>query len=452
MKFAASAAAVVLAWLAVLPARADTLGAGIVSGLLYQQTAPTAVVPDAGANALFEIFLSSVTGSSDFNGGYVTYPGHSSPQFLINQTGVPYFEAGYFSYFPTAASMSAAFPSGTYDITATSSKTNASQTVSLYYSNQQSPASIPQLTAGGYGALQTAHANQVLTLNFNTFVPASTLTSVTSLSFQDLTTGKLVNLDPACLCPSSSLAVSPSATSASVPAGVFVAGHKYLMELSFQNSTYDSPHTFTSGFVGTTADFTMGAGGSVVTVPGGPKASPAKLSVSGPVAVIDDDLSPGADEKFYEFHWRGGAFYGNMSIKFPGGIASNESYYYIEMFNMDGSGVPILNGGLTAIQNALNSQDGFTDYFGAAGGPGVNLIDGLYYDYCNSAYQGCGLAAGNYEIGIVGSTSIDPDMTIDFASPVYAVSVPEPAQWAMIIGGLGLIGCAKRVGRRSRCA
>jgi hypothetical protein len=38
--------------------------------------------------------------------------------------------------------------------------------------------------------------------------------------------------------------------------------------------------------------------------------------------------------------------------------------------------------------------------------------------------------------------------TVDLSTPIFATAVPEPAEWAMIITGLGMIGATARFGRR----
>ena len=52
------------------------------------------------------------------------------------------------------------------------------------------------------------------------------------------------------------------------------------------------------------------------------------------------------------------------------------------------------------------------------------------------------LGAGSYAIGFATTSPFDPDWTIRFADPVASSSsgVPEPATWAMMIFGMGLVG------------
>ena len=64
------------------------------------------------------------------------------------------------------------------------------------------------------------------------------------------------------------------------------------------------------------------------------------------------------------------------------------------------------------------------------------------------------LAKGVYRIGLMTTSLNDPSFSIDFRTPVNflpASAVPEPASWAMLITGFGLVGAALRQ-RRPRAA
>jgi hypothetical protein len=58
------------------------------------------------------------------------------------------------------------------------------------------------------------------------------------------------------------------------------------------------------------------------------------------------------------------------------------------------------------------------------------------------------LAAGRYQIGLSTDSPFDPAFTIAFATPV--AGVPEPASWAMMIFGFGILGIKLRRQERLR--
>jgi hypothetical protein len=56
------------------------------------------------------------------------------------------------------------------------------------------------------------------------------------------------------------------------------------------------------------------------------------------------------------------------------------------------------------------------------------------------------LMPGNYYVEVKGNVS-NPDGA-NYTMGVFGAAVPEPATWAMLIGGLGLIGASLRLSRR----
>jgi hypothetical protein len=187
-----------------------------------------------------------------------------------------------------------------------------------------------------------------------------------------------------------------------------------------------------------------------VTVQGGTQSKPAKLQISGDISEIESTIPGGQSSNFYGFHWNGGTFSASASVTFPSSL-SNESSYSIVLLGPNGLNIPLLTSvggafgnqiGLIAGGNLLDSQDNYSTGFFA----GVSL-DGANLDACNPS-AGCKLSlpAGDYEIGVIGDTSIDPTLTIGFDSPVFASAsgaVPEPSTWAMILigfAGLGYVG------------
>lgn len=190
--------------------------------------------------------------------------------------------------------------------------------------------------------------------------------------------------------------------------------------------------------------------GDTVIVPGGTRENPAPLGTNSPVSSIRDTIAEtGPTEKFFSFMWDGqNVLESTFSVAFASGLQSNESLYTIQLLDGNGTAVPLFNSsGSDVFDGLLNVENDFMRSFRAGG----NMANGYVCDFANSP---CNLAAGNYTIGLFGNTSIDPELTISFASPVYAVTnaaVPEPATWAMLILGFGVVGGSMRR-RRSHAA
>ena len=100
----------------------------------------------------------------------------------------------------------------------------------------------------------------------------------------------------------------------------------------------------------------------------------------------------------------------------------------------DESGQP--NGTLIGIDFGPYSQDGFSAPYGAL----VGRINGQY-KLLGTSFSGPAWATGNLELMYWDSNYSDNEGSITIS---VNPAVPEPASWAMMIGGLGLVGAAMR--------
>jgi hypothetical protein len=145
---------------------------------------------------------------------------------------------------------------------------------------------------------------------------------------------------------------------------------------------------------------------------GGPENAPTVLA-AGSVGSISAPIAGDGDAEFYRFNWHGGDFSAIANIAGANPLGS----YQFELLNPDGS----VNQALT-----LDASDNF---LGAVG------------EY---------LARGRYTIGVIADSPFDPQLYLNFATPVSG-GVPEPRSWAVFLIGTGWLGAMARR-RRPRLA
>jgi hypothetical protein len=179
----------------------------------------------------------------------LTYPGPGSPQPIP-----PFFSTFYYlpQSFATQAALDAAYPAGTYTVTATNVNDGSTATKSVTFSRDYYPNAVPQLTSNTYQSLQGLNAGQDNVLSFNTFTPdplaAHGYTLLTITDVATSTTPKVIEL-PA------------NATDYTLAANSLAPHRDYLLDLYFVNTTattdgrartqysefYDTEVTFTTG-------------------------------------------------------------------------------------------------------------------------------------------------------------------------------------------------------------
>jgi hypothetical protein len=129
-----------------------------------------------------------------------------------------------------------------------------------------------------------------------------------------------------------------------------------------------------------------------------------------PLTGIDGAIGPDSLEQYYAFHWDGGVFSASAGMS----DADPADQFLLRLI-----------GGDADWSSVLGVDNGFA---GSIGGY---------------------LAAGDYRIGISGDVAMDPDFHIDFATPLGQSAAPEPASWAMLLLGFGMVGWRRR-GRGAR--
>ena len=156
----------------VSPLHASLTGVDFFKNIEYSQTSGAAPSTPSGYFVSSRAFFAN---PGDFNTGSLTYPGPGSPQTL-SPAGptVLLFQTGFLA---SQAAMDAAFPFGTYDVTATNTVTSTSQSANILYSTDAYASSIPALTAATFAALQGMNPSNAFTFNFNAFTPNALATS-----------------------------------------------------------------------------------------------------------------------------------------------------------------------------------------------------------------------------------------------------------------------------------
>jgi hypothetical protein len=220
-------------------ANADLLQAGIFKNLTYQQTSGGVTSTGGFFNA-----LAQENAVGDFDSASLTVNGGAPIDLLLSGT---VFGNG--PGFASKSDMDAAFPFGTYGITAVGG-TSGPKSETINYTKDAYTTSIPALDTASYNALQgLSRSSSALTLAFNSFTPdASTTNAFTFFTIfgSNQCCGFLV----------------PSSTSCTIDPSALTAGTTYTYELDFSDrveQTIDGVLTFTDFDVRTDGTFTTAA-------------------------------------------------------------------------------------------------------------------------------------------------------------------------------------------------
>ena len=182
MKKLASTALIATSFLAV-PAFADTINGTIFNNIEYQQTSNNA----ASHNGYF--FSLGADHATGFTSASATYPGPGSPKTL-DPSG-----AGAFNYgsplFTNQPDLQAAYPTGTYIISATGP--SGSTSVPINYTQDLFTATLPLVT--NFSSLNGADPTKPIPISFNGFsVPLGATEGFTFFSVGTFDAGFLSNL------------------------------------------------------------------------------------------------------------------------------------------------------------------------------------------------------------------------------------------------------------------
>lgn len=188
----------------------------------------------------------------------LTYPGPGSPQPIPQFFGPNYY---LFQSYGTKAALDAAYPAGTYTVSAVNGNDNSTASKSVTFSRDYYPNAVPQLTSNTYQSLQGLNAGQNNLLSFNSFTPDPlAASSYTLLTITDTATSTVPE----------QVILPADATSYTLPANSLAPNRDYLLDLYFVNTTVMSSvgsRTQYSEYYDTEVTFTT-APGSVVPEPG----------------------------------------------------------------------------------------------------------------------------------------------------------------------------------------
>lgn len=205
------------------PAFAGISSATLRPTLTFQQTGDgMALTP---ADAYFAVDLIASTGTS-FSSATLAYPGAGSPLTLTSYSPELF---GHVAFFANEADMSAAFPQGTYEITALSGSSQDVVRVEL-----GAPAyamSLPHLSGASFTALQGMDVASAQEITFGSFATHPDA-DWSSANF------RIIDLsDPASL----PVFMPLDATTSKVvlPAGTPQPGHRFVYHLTFSSTQYD---------------------------------------------------------------------------------------------------------------------------------------------------------------------------------------------------------------------
>lgn len=244
---------------------ADTITGEINANTLYEQTSDSA--PTTPAFYWFNMAAYFST-PGDFTSGSATYPGPDSPQTLI-PNGSPAFPAVDYTSptYATLGDMHAAFPFGTYTITA--SGPAGTETANVPYAADHFTSGIPYVT--NFGDLAGLDPTQQFTFQFPAFTPDPAASeSYTFLTIYDAATSAAAF---------SQDFLPPSTTSVTLPAGTLLPDTGYFFDLIYENrlvGTDPVNGTFTAQLFDARTDGDFTTASDAVAVP-----EPAALGVFG---------------------------------------------------------------------------------------------------------------------------------------------------------------------------
>ena len=162
--------------------------------------------------------------------------------------------------------------------------------------------------------------------------------------------------------------------------------------------------TDSGGFFYWTDPGTSSTFAAPVVSSGGTPTAPVVLG--GGVSEVLGSIGGLGTQDWYQFYWQGGAFSTSALVQTtsPGAVYQ---------FSLDSGPMPFIN---TVANGTLNSSDQWAETLTVAN-----------------------LPAGTYGIGVTATSSADPNVIINFASPV---STPEPSSISLLLGVLAVIGVA----------
>lgn len=212
----------VFASLAISPAsRADIDRYALFRDIFLSQT--SASPPTAADHYHLSARVFSVN-SGDFDTATLTYPGPDSP---VQLTLVSPTLLNFVTLFSTQAAMDTAFPFGTYTVEATNTSTSVSEQLSINYTQNAYPNSIPALTAATFRGLQGLDSTHAFRVAFKRFVTnAAANESFIFFTIHDIITGQVV-VDRGFL--------PATTTSVNLPANTLHANTAYVFELNFSS-------------------------------------------------------------------------------------------------------------------------------------------------------------------------------------------------------------------------
>ena len=216
--------AAALALVTAGPARAELLSYATFRSAFFTQTSAS---PPTVANVFSFAATGGLANPGDATGGTLTYPGPGSPAplALVSPTLLSFTSPA----FPTQAALDAAFPLGTY--TLTTSGGSMPQTVSLSYTQNAYPQSIPALTGPTFLGLQGLDPSPPFTVAFTPFVTGPVANeSFVFFSIIDTLTSQLAF---------SSGGLPAGTTSLTLPGGTLQPDTPYLFDLVFSNRLAD---------------------------------------------------------------------------------------------------------------------------------------------------------------------------------------------------------------------
>jgi hypothetical protein len=203
----------------IAAAHADTILGTIGNNTSFEQTSNAAPTTPFGYFFSIGAFFST---PGDFTTASATFPGPTSPQALsANSTTSFLYQTPYLS---SLAAVHAAYPFGTYTITAGGGPAGTQHAV-IDYTADEFSTSIPSLT--NYSSLAGLDPANPFTVDFPAFTPnPATNEAFSFFTLYNAGTGAIVFTDGF---------LSPSTTSVTIPADTLTANTAYDFELDYDN-------------------------------------------------------------------------------------------------------------------------------------------------------------------------------------------------------------------------